>query len=310
MAQRSVSQAPSEVDDDISAVRLRHPWRWVSASIVVILMALFFISAAQNENYLWGTYLKYLFDQRISLGAVVTIVITVISMLIAIVAGLVAAGMRMSENPVLRYASWLYIWVFRGTPVYVQLVFWGLFTSLYPMIGLNIPGVGMLIGVNIKAWFTPMVAACIGLGLNEGSYLSEIMRAGIMSVGEGQREAAVALGMSKGKMMRRIVMPQAMRVIIPPTGNSLIGMLKTTSLVVAIPVSVELYVRVRDISGVLYQPIPLLLVACTWYLAMTSALMVGQHFLEKHFARGASRVLNDRQLQQLAEAADKDGERP
>lgn len=299
---------PGAGTDDIHAVPLRHPWRWVSAAVVVVLAVLFAISAAGNENYLWHTYLKYLFDQRISKGAAVTVLITLIAMVIATAAGLLAAVARMSENFVLRYAAWLYIWVFRGTPVYVQLVFWGLFTSLYPRIGLDIPGVGLLFGVDTKPWFTPMVAACIGLGLNEGSYMSEVMRAGILSVGQGQREAAAALGIPRGKMMRRIVMPQAMRVIIPPTGNSLIGMLKTTSLVVAIPVSVELYVRVRDISGVLYQPVPLLLVACTWYLAMTSVLMVGQHFVEKHYARGDARASGGSGRQRRA-AADEDGEK-
>jgi polar amino acid transport system permease protein len=132
--------------------------------------------------------------------------------------------------------------------------------------------------------------------------MAEIVRAGISSVNEGQYEAAKALGMSWGQTMRQIVMPQAMRVIIPPTGNELISMLKTTSLVTAVPYSFELYSRTRDLSSETFNPIPMLLIACTWYLFFTSVLMVGQYYLERHFARGASRTLSARQLRTLADA--------
>jgi polar amino acid transport system permease protein len=186
--------------------------------------------------------------------------------------------------------------------VYVQLVFWGLFTSLYPHLTLGIPFGPHFAHIDIQSFDGAFLFACLGLGLNEAAYMAEIVRAGISSVGEGQSEAATALGMSWGQTMRRVVLPQAMRVIIPPTGNELISMLKTTSLVTAVPLTIDLYNTAHNISGVVFRPIPLLLVAATWYLAITSVLMVGQYFLEKRFSRGASRKLTGRQLEALAKA--------
>jgi polar amino acid transport system permease protein len=196
----------------------------------------------------------------------------------------------------------VYLWVFRGTPVYVQLVFWGLFTSLYPHLALGVPFVHQFAHLDIQSVNAAFFFAIIGLGLNEAAYMAEIVRAGISSVGEGQTEAATALGMPWGLTMRRIVLPQAMRVIIQPTGNELISMLKTTSLVTAVPYTLDLYETQRGISGVIFKPIPLLLVASTWYLAITSVLMVGQYFLERYFAKGSSRTMTPRQLRALAKA--------
>jgi len=203
----------------------------------------------------------------------------------------------MSDNPVLSRVAWLYIWVFRGTPVYVQLVFWGLVTSIYKQVDLGIPFMVQFVHLRTGSWLTPFAAAVIGLGLNQGSYTAEIMRDGICSVDEGQREAATALGMSWWHMTRRVIFPQAMRVIIPPTGNEFISMLKTTSLVVAVPFTGDLYSKAEEISAVLYRPIPLLLVASTWYLGITTILMVGQHYLEKRFSKGASKRASSRRLQ-------------
>jgi polar amino acid transport system permease protein len=186
--------------------------------------------------------------------------------------------------------------------VYVQLVFWGLFTTLYPHLRFGIPWGPTLVHVDLQGVDAAFFFACLGLGLNEAGYMAEIVRAGISSVGEGQSEAATALGMSWTLTMRRVVLPQAMRVIIPPTGNEVISMLKTTSLVVAVPLSTDLYNEQNQISGVIFRPIPLLLIAATWYLAITSVLMVGQYFLEKRFARGTSRKLTARQARALADA--------
>jgi polar amino acid transport system permease protein len=186
--------------------------------------------------------------------------------------------------------------------VYVQLVFWGLFPTLYKNIQLGVPFGPTLLHLNLQDLSIYFILAFVGLGLNEAAYMAEIIRAGISSVPEGQTEASTALGMSWWMTMRRTVLPQAMRVIIPPTGNEFISMLKTTSLVTAVPYSLELYGRARDISGVIFQPIPLLLVAATWYLAITSILMVGQYYLERYFSRGASRKLTSRQLEALAQA--------
>lgn len=286
----------------IKAVPLRRPGRWISAAVLVALLFLFIWGAATNDAYDWPTYGKYLFDQRISAAAVVTLELTVISMLIAVVLGVLLAVMRLSDNPVLGALSWLYIWFFRGTPVYVQLVFWGLITSIYHQVHLGIPWGPSLLTFDVRDVGSAFLFAFIGLGLNEAAYMAEIVRAGIRSVDEGQTEAASALGMSWPQTMRRIILPQAMRVIIPPTGNEVISMLKTTSLVVAVPLTTELYSRARAIATPIFRVIPLLLVAATWYLVMTSVLMVGQYYLERYFARGSSRTMSNRQLAALAKA--------
>lgn len=281
----------------IQAKPLRHPGRWVLAAIVLAVTAWFIIGAVTNEAYGWATYRNYLFDTRIATAALHTLALTVLAMLIGVVLGATLAVMRMSPNPVLRGVAWGYLWVFRGTPVYVQLVFWGLLGSLYQSINVGFTEVD-LSGMLKNAF----ILAVLGLGLNEAAYMAEIVRSGISSVPEGQMEASKALGMSWWMTMRRTVLPQAMRIIIPPTGNELISMLKTTSLVVAVPYSLELYGRSMDIAAALFEPVPMLLVAATWYLAVTSLLMVGQHFLEKHFEKGATRQLTARQLASLADA--------
>lgn len=285
----------------INAVPLRHPWRWVAAILIVILIGLFLWGAATNEAYGWETYGKYLFDQRISQAAWNTLQLTIYSMVVALVLGVLLAVMRLSPNPVLKAVSWTYLWIFRGTPIYVQLVLWGLVPVIYRNIQIGVPFGPKLFEFTLS---DPNVfwLAVLGLGLNEAAYMAEIIRAGINSVPEGQTEASVALGMSWAMTMRRTVLPQAMRVIIPPTGNEFISMLKTTSLVTAIPYSFELYGRSKDIGVDLFQPVPLLLVASTWYLAITSILMVGQYYLERHYARGASRKLTSKQLEALAKA--------
>ena len=286
----------------IKAVPLRRPGRWISAALLVTLLFLFAWGAATNDAYDWPTYGKYLFDQRISAAALVTLELTVISMVIAVVLGVLLAVMRLSDNPVLRGLSWLYLWFFRGTPVYVQLVFWGLITSIYQQVRIGIPWGPSFVTFDVREVGSAFMFAFIGLGLNEAAYMAEIVRAGIRSVDEGQTEAASALGMTWLQTMRRIVLPQAMRVIIPPTGNEVISMLKTTSLVVAIPLTTELYSRARAIATPIFRVIPLLLVAATWYLVMTSVLMVAQYYLERHFSRGSSRTMSSRQLAALAKA--------
>jgi polar amino acid transport system permease protein len=291
----------------IEAVPLRRPGRWVAAAVVLILLALFVYGAATNKNFQWDTYGSYLFDKRIERGALVTIQLTIYAMGIGIVLGVLVAVMRLSPNPVLRSTAWAYLWLFRGTPVYVQLTFWGFFGSLYPKLDLGIPFLVQFAHFNIQSLYSAFVFAFLGLALNESAYMAEIVRAGISSVSEGQTEAATALGMSWTKTMRRIVLPQAMRVIIPPTGNEVISMLKTTSLVTAVPLSSELYSVARQISGANFRPIPLLLVASTWYLAMTSVLMVGQFYLERHYARGQSRTMTARALRAQARAESKVG---
>lgn len=279
------------------AIPLRHPGRWIAAVILAALVVWFIISAARNDAYHWDTYFQYLLDTRIVKAAMHTIALTILAMIIGVVIGAIVAVLRMSPNPVLQGVAWLFLWVFRGTPVYVQLVFWGLLSSLYQSVSVGFAEINLE-----QALQNAFILAVLGLGLNEAAYMAEIVRAGIQAVPEGQSEASKALGMTWGQNMRRTVMPQAMRIIIPPTGNEFISLLKTTSLVIAVPYTAELYGRATDISNSLFQPVPLLLVAATWYLVITSILMVAQFYVERYFSRGSSRQLTQRQLAALADA--------
>lgn len=276
----------AEQAEVIKAVPLRHPWRTVIAIVLIVYFVAFILDALTRKAFQWDVFVKYLFDERISQAAVNTIQLTVYSMIIAIILALILAVMRLSTNPVFRSVSWFYLWIFRGTPVYVQLTFWGLLSVIYPTLTIGLPFLPPIIALPTQGTLSFFTLAVIGLGLNEAAYLAEIVRAGILSVDRGQEEAATALGMSWSQMMWRIVIPQSMRVIIPPTGNEVISMLKTTSLVTAVPYSFDLFTRSRDIASTLFAPIPLLVVASAWYLAITSVLMIGQYFLEKRFARG------------------------
>ncbi|MDO5754464.1 amino acid ABC transporter permease, partial [Arthrobacter sp.] len=286
----STAPGPPDGAEDgevVKAIPLRHPWRVFIAVVLVAMLAVFIIDAAQRKDFGWAEVGKYIFDKRISQAALVTLQLTVYSMVLAIALGLLLAIMRLSPNPVVKSVAWLYIWIFRGTPVYVQLVFWGIVALIYPVLTVGIPFMTPWISFDNSIFTNLFVTAIIGLALNEAAYMSEIVRAGLLSVDEGQEEASRALAMSWGQTMRYIVVPQAMRIIIPPTGNEVISMLKTTSLVTAIPLSIDLYGVSRGISAVTFTPVPLLIVACIWYLLFTSILMVGQHFIEKRFSRGS-----------------------
>ena len=287
----------------IDAIPLRHPWRWVAATVIIVLVSLFLYGAATNPAYGWSTYLEYLFNERVLLGVFNTLQLTAYAMVIGVVLGVALTVMRLSSNPVMSAVSWVFLWIFRGTPVYVQLAFWGLFPTIYRNLQLGVPFGPSLLEIDLQAFSYPFLLAVIGLALNEAAYMAEIIRAGITSVPEGQMEASTALGMSWGMAMRRTVLPQAMRVIIQPTGNELISLLKTTSLVTAVPYAFDLYsITTREIAARIFEPVPMLLVAATWYLAVTSVLMVGQYYLERHFSRGVSRTLTTKQLDALAKA--------
>jgi len=275
----------------------------VAAVVIVTLLGLFLYGVATNAAYRWSVFFEYLFNQRILMGVSNTLQLTVYSMVLAIVLGVILAVMRLSPNPVFRSVSWAYLWIFRGTPIYVQLTFWGLIPTIYKNIQLGVPFGPSLFHLDLQALSIPFLLATLGLALNEAAYMAEIIRAGISSVPEGQLEASTALGMSWGMAMRRTVLPQAMRVIIPPTGNEVISMLKTTSLVTAVPYTLDLYsIATREIAAREFEPVPLLLVAAAWYLAVTSVLMVGQFYLERYYSRGASRKLTTKQLEALAKA--------
>jgi polar amino acid transport system permease protein len=289
---------PAGRPEDIKAVPVRHPGRW-AASIVVLVVAVAVIhSVATNPRFQWGVVGHYLFDGTVLHGLRITIELTVAAMALGVALGIVLAVMRLSPNPLIAGASWLYVWFFRGTPVLVQLLFWGFISALYPTIDLGIPFGPSFVHLNANTVIVPFVAALLGLGLNEAAYMSEIVRAGIISVDEGQNEAAAALGLSRLQTMRRIVLPQAMRVIIPPTGNETISMLKTTSLVIVIPLT-DLTYAVQQIYATNYKTIPLLLVAAFWYIVVTSVMYVGQYYLERYFARGSMRELPPTPLQRI-----------
>ena len=285
--------------DEIKAVPLRHPGRWVFVVILLVLAAMLVNNLITNPNYQWDVVAQYFYDKRIVAGVRYTLILSVGAMAIALIVGVSLALMRMSDNPVLSWVSWIYLWIFRGTPVYTQLVFWGLLGVLLPTIGIGIPFGPTFAEWSTRSIITPFVAALLGLALNEAAYMSEIVRAGLLSVDAGQQEAAQALGMSRGKTMSRIVLPQAMRVIVPPTGNEFISMLKTTSLVLAVPFTLELQFQSNAIANATYRPIPLLIVAALWYLIITSVLMIGQFYLERYYGRGSNRVQPPTPLQRL-----------
>jgi polar amino acid transport system permease protein len=223
-----------------------------------------------------------LFSDRILHGLVLTLELTVISMVLGVALGIVVAVARMSPNKLLSGAGGSYVWLFRGTPVLVQLLFWNFISALYPTIELG------PIHADANVLITPFMAAILGLALNEAAYMAEIVRAGIVAVPEGQSEAASALGMSRMQTLRRVVLPQAMRVIVPPTGNETISMLKTTSLVSVIASS-ELLYSAQLIYSQNFKQIPLLIVVCIWYLAVTTVLSLGQAALERRYGRGVAR---------------------
>jgi len=273
---------------------VRHPGRWIAAAIILIVAASLIRSAildtGSNKGFQWVWVGHYLFDPRILHGVLVTIRLTVLSMAIGILLGIVLAVMRLSPNWLVSGASWVYIWFFRGTPLLVQILFWNYIGALYKTIVLGVPFGGPgLIHANANSLIPTSVAVVLALSLNEGAYMAEIVRAGIISVGEGQAEAAQSLGLKRLQVMRLIVLPQAIRVIVPPTGNEVISMLKNTSLASVVAYG-ELLYAAQLIYSVNYKTIPLLIVASIWYLILTSVLYVGQYFIERRYGRGFTRA--------------------
>ncbi len=282
----------------IKAIPVRHPWRWASAVLVLAFAVATVNQFATAPNLHWDIVAQWFTHFSILNGLVGTLVLTAAAMLIGIVLGIVLAVMRLSPNPVLSGVSWFFIWFFRGTPVLVQLFFWWNLQLVLPTISLGIPFTPYMWHWQTVKVITPILASILGLGLNEGAYMAEIVRAGIISVDHGQTEAAQALGMSRLQVMRRIVLPQAMRVIIPPTGNETISMLKTSSLA-SVTQFGELFRASELISAYNYRIIELLIVISIWYLACTSVLTVGQYYLERYFARGSQRALPPTPLQRF-----------
>ncbi|MGP3942264.1 MULTISPECIES: amino acid ABC transporter permease [Streptomyces] len=284
--------APPPAPENIKAIPVRHYGRWVSAVITIAVLFLL-ISAFARGDVNWGAIPDYFFDGEVLRGVRNTVWITILSMVLGVVLGIILAVMRLSKNPVTASIAWGYIWFFRGTPVYVQLLVWFNLGLVFDYIN--------IMPIYKDEWsdfMTPFLAALLGLGLNEAAYMAEICRAGLQSVDEGQSEAAQALGMSHAKTLRRVVLPQAMRVIVPPTGNEFINMLKTTSLVIAVQYwdLLQATSEVGQNSGATAE---MLFLAAAWYLILTSVLSVGQYYLERYYARGSSRSLPATPLQRV-----------
>ncbi|MEO3975804.1 amino acid ABC transporter permease [Streptomyces sp. CAU 1734] len=286
-----VPPTPSAGPEAIKAIPVRHWGRYVSAVVAIALFGLVVYAFSQGKIN-WDAIPDYFFDERILDGVKETLLLTLVSMAIGIIGGIVLAVMRLSKNPVTSSIAWFYIWFFRGTPVLVQLFVWFNLGLVFETINL---------GFYQDEWsdfMTPFLTALLGLGLNEAAYMAEICRAGLLSVDEGQTEASHALGMSHNKTLRRIVIPQAMRVIVPPTGNEVINMLKTTSLVAAVQFT-ELFRQAQNIGSTSGAPVEMFFLAAAWYLLLTSVLSVGQYYLERYYARGSTRTLPPTPLQKI-----------
>ncbi|MFI1099139.1 amino acid ABC transporter permease [Streptomyces melanogenes] len=283
---------PPAAPESIKAIPVRHYGRYVSALIALALFAAIVYAFSQGKIN-WGAVPDYFFDDRILDGVGQTLLLTVLSMAIGIVGGILLAVMRLSKNPVTSSIAWFYIWFFRGTPVLVQLMVWFNLGLVFEYINL-----GPIYKDYWSSFMTPLLTALLGLGLNEAAYMAEICRAGLLAVDEGQTEASHALGMSHAKTLRRIVIPQAMRVIVPPTGNEVINMLKTTSLVSAVQFY-ELLRQAQDIGQTSGAAVEMLFLAAAWYLILTTVFSIGQYYLERYYARGASRALPPTPFQRL-----------
>ncbi|MFF0064514.1 amino acid ABC transporter permease [Streptomyces sp. NPDC005279] len=258
-------------------VPVRRTGQWAAAVAVLLLLAGAVSSVVRNDAFQWEVVGDYFTSTSVLRGLALTLWLTGVVMVLGFTLGTLLAVMRLSANPVLRNVSWGYIWLLRSTPILVQLLFWFNIGALYPQI----------LGVRTVNLLSPVTIAIIGLTLHEAAYAAEVVRGGILSVERGQIEAAESLGLGRWRRLRRIVLPQAMRSIVPPAGNMLIGTLKGTSIVSVIAVQDLLY-SVQLVYHRTYQVVPLLLVATIWYVVVTSLLSVGQHHVEKYYARGTA----------------------
>jgi polar amino acid transport system permease protein len=257
--------------------------------ITLLIAANFAWIVANNENFGWPVVAQYFFDPTVMQGLSVSLGLTVVAMLIGVVLGLLLGVARMSQDVLASSLSGLFVWFFRGTPLLVQLIFWYNLSTLFPEISIAIPFGPTLVSWETNSVITPMTAAIVGLALNEAAYMAEIIRGGLLSVDRGQSETAEAFGMTKARALWRIIIPQAMRSIVPPTGNQLISMIKATSLVSVIAMADLLY-SVQSIYNRTFEIVPMLMVAVIWYLLITSVLNIGQGYIERYYGRGDRRT--------------------
>lgn len=284
--------ATPESQDALRIISKKYYGRWFSAFIVLLILLAVGNSVINNPRFEWHVIAANFTEASILQGVLMTLQLTAISVVLGFAGGTVLALMRLSSNPVLSSVSWAYTWFFRGVPMLVQLFLWYNVAALYPKITLSLPFVGELWTANANSLISPFSAAVIALVMHQSAYAAEIVRAGIQSVNQGQLEAAKALGYRPAQIFRHTVLPQAMRAILPPAGNEVIGQLKTTAVVSVIALQDVLY-SAQIIYQRTYEVIPLLLVATLWYLLMTSVLSVGQYYIERYFGRGT--VRNEKQ---------------
>lgn len=275
--------------------------RLLSAAVALLLFAMAVNSVVRNRAFQWEVVGRYFTSAAVLDGLSLTLWLTGVVMVLGFMLGIPLAVLRLSTNPVLSSLSWGYVWIFRSTPLLVQLLFWFNIGALYPTLGLGIPFGPQFVTVKTVNLLGPALTAVIGLTLHEAAYAAEVVRGGILSVDAGQTEAAQALGIGKVRALRRIVVPQAMRSIVPTAGNMLIGTLKGTSIVSVLAVHDLLY-SAQLVYNQTYQVIPLLMVATLWYIAVTTVLGVGQFYVERHYARGAARALPPTPVQRLTAA--------
>ena len=285
-------------DADLPVVGRRHPWRWVGVGVVLVLLAMFVHGLVTNPGWDWPTFFQYFTTRTIFSALWVTVQLTVYGTVLGFALGAVIATMRLSSSPFLQVVAWGYIWAFRSIPLIVQLLFWFNIAYLYQELSLGIPFGPEFVHFSTNNLFGPLGAAVLGLALHQAAYAAEIIRGGIISVDAGQLEAAAALGIPKLRQFFRIVLPQAMRSILPNGANEVISLFKGTSIVsvMAIP---ELFYQVQVIYGRNSRVVPLLMVATVWYIVLTTLLSIAQFYLERHFARGTARELPPTPLQRV-----------
>ena len=275
---------------DVANAHTPLPAARIASWVVTVVVAAYLAwSIANNVNFGWPVVARYFFDPNVISGLYVSLGLTVVAMAIGIALGLLLAIARLSKNRLASTLASLFIWFFRGTPLLVQLIFWYNLSTLFPTLSIGIPFGPTFVSWDTNSVISPMTAAIAGLALNESAYMAEIIRGGLLSVNEGQFETAAAFGMTRLRALRRIIIPQAMRSIVPPTGNQLISMIKATSLVSVIAMADLLY-SVQSIYNRTFEVVPLLLVAVIWYLLITSVLNIGQGYIERYYSRGDRRT--------------------
>jgi polar amino acid transport system permease protein len=286
----------------LKVVAARHPWRWAATAGTLVLLAMAGNALVTNLAWDWHFVGQYLFYETVLRAVGVTLQLTVLGIVLGFLLGTVIALMRLSASPLLQAAAWGYVWLFRSVPLILQLLFWFNLALLYDRISFGIPFGPSFFDIGTMDLIGPLTAATLGLALHQAAYSAEIVRSGFLSVDQGQLEAAAALGIPRSRQIRRILLPQAMRTIIPTAGNEIIGMVKGTSVVyiMAIP---ELFYQVQVIYARNGRVIALLLVAAIWYLLLTTVLSIIQYYIERHYARGAVRVLPPTPLQRMRRLA-------